>query len=217
MTDVSPVHERVGVRPTPPPEPLNTVTLWDEAARPAGPEPPAGAVYTAYGRAIARHLVQVHDHLRAELTQIRDLIGQVRDGETGVAEARSAINHMTLRSNSWTLGAYCASYCRIVTGHHSLEDQAVFPHLRAREPDLGPVIDRLASEHEIIHKVLEDVDAELVELVRNPGDFSRLQQAADVLTDILLSHLAYEEAQLVEPLARHGFYSGQVAKTRSNK
>ena len=210
MTDVSPVHERVGVRPTPPPEPLNTVTLQDEAARPAGPEPPAGAVYTAYGRAIARHLVQVHDHLRAELTQIRDLIGQVRDSETGVAEARSAINHMTLRSNSWTLGAYCASYCRIVTGHHSLEDQAVFPHLRAREPDLGPVIDRLASEHEIIHKVLEDVDAELVELVRNPGDFSRLQQAADLLTDVLLSHLAYEEAQLVEPLARHGFYSGQV-------
>jgi len=210
MTDVSPVHERVGVRPTPPPEPLNTVTLWDEAARPAGPEPPAGAVYTAYGRAIARHLVQVHDHLRAELTQIRDLIGQVRDSETGVAEARSAINHMTLRSNSWTLGAYCASYCRIVTGHHSLEDQAVFPHLRAREPDLGPVIDRLASEHEIIHKVLEDVDAELVELVRNPGDFSRLQQAADLLTDVLLSHLAYEEAHLVEPLARHGFYSGQV-------
>jgi Hemerythrin HHE cation binding domain len=210
MTEASPVHERLGVRPTPPPVPLTTVTLWDEAARPAAPGPPAGAVYTAHGRAIAGHLVQVHDHLRAELTQIRDLIGQVRDSETGVAQARSAINQMTLRSNSWTLGAYCASYCRIVTGHHSLEDQAVFPHLRAREPDLGPVIDRLASEHEIIHKVLEDVDAELVELVRNAGDFSRLQQAADVLTDVLLSHLAYEEAQLVEPLARHGFYTGQV-------
>jgi len=210
MTEVSPVHERLGVQPAPPPEPLTTVTLWDEAARPAAPGPPAGAVYTAHGRAIAGHLVQVHDHLRAELTQIRDLIGQVRDSETGVAQARSAINQMTLRSNSWTLGAYCASYCRIVTGHHSLEDQAVFPHLRAREPDLGPVIDRLASEHGIIHKVLEDVDAELVELVRNPGDVSRLQQAADVLTDVLLSHLAYEEAQLVEPLARHGFYTGQV-------
>jgi Hemerythrin HHE cation binding domain len=86
----------------------------------------------------------------------------------------------------------------------------VFPHLRAREPGLGPVLDRLASEHEIIHTVLEDVDAELVALLRNPGDFSRLDQAADLLSDLLLSHLAYEEAQLVEPLARHGFYSGQV-------
>ena len=203
------MNERLGVRPTPPPEPLTSVQLWDEAARPAGPQPPPDAAYSPHGRAIAGHLVQVHDHLRAELAQIRDLIGQVRDGE-GAAQARSAINQMTLRSNSWTLGAYCASYCRVVTGHHSLEDQAVFPYLRASEPGLGPVIDRLAGEHETIHKVLEDLDAELVELLRNPGDFARLQQAADVLTDTLLSHLAYEEAQLVEPLARHGFYSGQV-------
>jgi Hemerythrin HHE cation binding domain len=198
-----------GVRPTPPPEPLTTVRLWDEDARPAGPRPPGDASYSAHGRMIAGHLVQVHDHLRTELAQIRDLIEQVRDSEMDVAQARSAINQMTLRSNSWTLGAYCASYCRLVTGHHTLEDQAIFPHLRAREPGLRPVLDRLADEHEIIHKVLEDVDAALVELLRNP-DFGRLQRAADVLTDVLLSHLAYEEAQLVEPLARHGFYAGQV-------
>jgi len=30
------------------------------------------------------------------------------------------------------------------------------------------------------------------------------------MSDVLLSHLAYEEAQLVEPLARHGFYGGQL-------
>jgi iron-sulfur cluster repair protein YtfE (RIC family) len=204
------VDDRLGVRPTPPPEPLTSVQLWDESTRPDGPQPPPGAAYSRLGRAIAGHLVQVHDHLRTELAQIRDLIGQVRGSEMDVAQARSAINQMTLRSNSWTLGAYCASYCRVVTGHHSLEDQAVFPHLRASEPGLSPVIDRLASEHEVIHQVLQDVDAELVELVRGPGDFARLQQAADVLTDALLSHLAYEEAQLVEPLARHGFYPGQV-------
>ena len=81
----------------------------------------------------------------------------------------------------------------------------MFPHLRAREPGLGPVPDRLAGEHEIIHKVLEDLDAELVRLLRDPGDFSRLQQAAALFSDVRLSHLAYEEAQLPEPLARHGF------------
>jgi Hemerythrin HHE cation binding domain len=199
----------LGVRPTPPPQPLTSVQLWDESTRPDCPQPPANAAYSPLGRAIAGHLVQVHDHLRTELAQIRDLIGQAGD-EMDVAQARSAINQMTLRSNSWTLGAYCASYCRMVTGHHSLEDRAVFPHLRASEPGLGPVIDRLASEHEVIHQVLQDVDAELVELVRGSGDLARLQQAADVLTDVLLSHLAYEEAQLVEPLARHGFYRGQV-------
>jgi len=209
MTDTG-VPGVPGVRPTPPPEPLTTVRLWDEATRPAGPRPPGDAAYSAHGRAIAGHLIEVHDHLRAELAQIRDLIQQVRDSQTGVAEARSAINQMTLRSNSWTLGAYCASYCRILTGHHTLEDQAVFPHPRASEPGLAPVLDRLAGEHEIIHKVLGDLDAELVGLLRDPGDFSRLQQAADVLTDVLLSHLSYEETELVGPLARHGFYGGQV-------
>ncbi|MDX6321429.1 MAG: hypothetical protein QOF52_1287, partial [Propionibacteriaceae bacterium] len=36
------------------------------------------------------------------------------------------------------------------------------------------------------------------------------QDAIDLLTDTLLSHLAYEEDQLVEPLARLGFYPNQV-------
>jgi Hemerythrin HHE cation binding domain len=206
MTDA-----RLDVTPTPDTgERLSTARLWDEASRPAGPEPPGGAAYSARGRAVAGHLIEIHDHLRAELTQIRDLIGQVRDS-AGAARARSAINQMTLRQNSWTLGAYCASYCRIVTGHHTLEDQAVFPYLRTRDPGLAPVIDRLAEEHEVIHKVLGDLDAALVEHLREPGGgFAALQEAADVLTDALLSHLAYEEAQLVEPLARHGFYEGQL-------
>ena len=203
------MNERLGVLPTPPPEPLTSVQLWDEATRPAGPQPPPDAAYSPHGRAIAGHLVQVHDHLRAELAQIRDLIAQVRDGE-GAARARSAINQMTVRSNNWTLGAYCASYCRVVTGHHSLEDQAVFPYLRESEPGLAPVIDRLADEHKTIHQVLEDVDAALVEHLRSAAGFDGLQAAADVLTDVLLSPLSYEEAQLVEPLARHGFYGGQL-------
>ena len=35
-------------------------------------------------------------------------------------------------------------------------------------------------------------------------------EAIDLLTDTLLSHFAYEESELAGPLARHGFYPGQV-------
>jgi hypothetical protein len=35
-----------------------------------------------------------------------------------------------------------------------------------------------------------------------------LREALDLLTDTLLSHLSYEEHQLVEPLARLGFGFG---------
>jgi hemerythrin-like domain-containing protein len=114
---------------------------------------------------------------------------------------------MTMRQNQWTLGAYCESYCRIVTGHHSLEDQAIFPHLRWTDPDAAPVIARLEEEHEVIHDVLDEVDRALVALVsEEPGALERLRHVVDLLTDTLLSHLAYEERELLHPLARHGFH-----------
>jgi iron-sulfur cluster repair protein YtfE (RIC family) len=201
----------LGLTPTPDTgERLTEVQVWDEATRPTAPAPPPGTVYSRRGRFIGAHLIEIHDHLRDELDRVRDLVRQVREGAIDADGARSAINEMTMRQNSWALGAYCAHYCRFVTGHHMLEDEAVFPHLRAMEAGLEPVIDRLAGEHKIIHQVLNGVDQALVDHLRNPADFTRLQQAVDVLTDALLSHLAYEEAQLVEPLARHGFYDGQL-------
>ena len=201
----------LGLTPTPDTgERLTEVLVWDEATRPTAPAPPPGTVYSRRGRFIGAHLIEIHDHLRDELDRVRDLVRQVREGAIDAGGARSAINEMTMRQNDWALGAYCAHYCRFVTGHHMLEDEAVFPHLRAMEAGLEPVIDRLAGEHKIIHQVLNDVDQALVEHLRTPADFTGLQQAVDVLTDALLSHLAYEEGQLVEPLARHGFYDGQL-------
>ncbi len=68
------------------------------------------------------------------------------------------------------------------------------------------MLDRLKYEHGIIHDVLDSVDRALVNFVAEPGDVTQIQEAADVLTDALLSHLAYEERELIDPLARHGFY-----------
>jgi hemerythrin-like domain-containing protein len=148
----------------------------------------------------------VHDGLRAELAQVRDLIDQVSAGATDPGVARDHINRMTMRQNNWTVGVYCESYCRVVTTHHTIEDQSVFPHLRAADRRLVPVIDRLQEEHHAIHGVLEEVDRALVAFVAGPDGVKQLRAAADLLTDTLLSHLAYEERELVEPLARLGFF-----------
>jgi hypothetical protein len=83
--------------------------------------------------------------LRAELATVRDLIAAVQKGAIDAARARSELNQMTMRQNNWTMGAYCQSYCRIVTQHHSLEDVAVLPYLRARDNGLGPVLDGTAQ------------------------------------------------------------------------
>ena len=202
---------RLGLQPTPPPDrQLVTEQPWDETSRPRRRPTTDDVAYTARGRAVGQHLIEVHDSLRSELTAVRDVLDQVRQGTIEAGTARSLINDLTIRQNDWTLGAYCASYCRVVTGHHSLEDASIFPHLRASEDELAPVLDRLASEHEVIHEVLELLDRTLVAFIAEPDDFTDLQHAVDLLTDTLLSHLSYEEGQLVEPLARLGFYAHQV-------
>ena len=204
------VPAALGVTPTPDDgERLLPTTRWDEAARPFPPIP-AGLAYTDRGRAVAGHLIDVHNHLRAELVQLRDIIQQVTAGLMDPGVARSAINAMTMRQNEWTVGAFCASYCRLVTTHHSLEDSGLFPHLRRADATVAPTIDRLRAEHVVIHDVLEDVDAALVTFIRDPTTHAGLQRAVDGLTDTLLSHLSYEERALVEPLARYGMAPGQV-------
>ncbi|TNH29471.1 LLM class flavin-dependent oxidoreductase [Micromonospora orduensis] len=183
---------------------LSDRQVWDESARPTGPAPDPTRTYTAHEQATGQHLVQVHDGLRGELAQIHDLIEQVAAGEIDAGAARSQINTMTMRQNRWTLGAYCESYCRIVTTHHTIEDQALFPRLRQADPRLRPVIDRLEQEHHVIHDVLEGVDRALVAYVGAPDGLAELREAVNLLTDALLSHLSYEERELVEPLARLG-------------
>ena len=200
--------------PTPTPDDGTRVSAsqpWDESTRPTH-RPAAEPAYTDQQRALPQHLKDIHDGLRQELEQVRDIVDQVRTGHLTIGAARSSINTMTMRQNNWTLGAYCEAYCRIVTGHHSLEDRSVFPHLRRSEPGLGPVLDRLEEEHGVIHGVLEEVDHALVALVGSEmtgkaGEavLETLQEKVDLMTDTLLSHLAYEERELIGPLARHGF------------
>jgi hypothetical protein len=202
----------LGVTPTPDDgRRLSPRMPWDESARPVAPLP-AGARYTAAQESAPQHLVDIHDHLRTELGQVRDVIDQVRQGLLTVGAARSHLNTMAMRQNNWTLGAYCESYCRVVTGHHTLEDRSIFTHLRRTDSALVPVLDRLEEEHHVISDVLEQVDEALVNLVGADGygaaghaALDELQRAVDLLTDTLLSHLSYEERELLHPLAAHGF------------
>jgi DNA invertase Pin-like site-specific DNA recombinase len=78
--------------------------------------------------------------------------------------------------------------------------------LKRSDPELVPVVDRLEQEHHLIADVLDQVDHALVALVSEDDGISKLRGAIDLLTDTMLSHLSYEERELVEPLARLGYY-----------
>jgi hemerythrin-like domain-containing protein len=184
--------------------------LWDEAARPLAPAIPAGRDYSDRGQQVAALLLDVHGMLRSELRGLRDVLAGVEGGESTVGDARATVQAMTLRRHDWALGAYCAHYCRFLTEHHGIESEWVFPHLARSEAALAPVMDRLQSEHEVIHGVVERVDRALVALARDDTALGGVREAVDLLTDLLLSHLSYEESQILDPLARFGFAPGQV-------
>lgn len=214
MTDVSrpsSEYDRLGVTPT-----LDDGTrrsaraAWDERTRPHRTPSGEDVAYTRRGMLVGQHLIDVHDMLRAELGELRDLLAQVRDGALEAGDARAGLHAMALRQNDWAVGAFCARYCGFVTAHHGLEDDAIFPHLVRSEPSLGSVIGRLHEEHLAIHDAVQAVDRALVAHMYAPDGYDGIQPAIDFLTDALISHLSYEEHEIVEPLARHGFYPGQI-------
>jgi alkanesulfonate monooxygenase SsuD/methylene tetrahydromethanopterin reductase-like flavin-dependent oxidoreductase (luciferase family)/iron-sulfur cluster repair protein YtfE (RIC family) len=201
----------LGVTPTPDSTTRHSDRApWDESNRPRHDRLGSAVSYSDAGRRVSQTLVGIHDMLRQELSELRDILRQVRDGAMHAADARGALNEMALRQNDWTLGTICSRYCGVVAAHHSGEDSVLFPHLARREPQLKPVIDRLTDEHLVIHEAIEKVDHALVQHMTRPEGHDAIQDAIDFLTDALLSHLAYEEQELVEPLARLGFYPGQV-------
>jgi alkanesulfonate monooxygenase SsuD/methylene tetrahydromethanopterin reductase-like flavin-dependent oxidoreductase (luciferase family) len=204
-------YERLGVQPTPDDGTrVSAGVPWDESTRPHRPESGPEVSYNPRGALVGRHLIDVHDALRSELNELRQILAQVRDGATSAGDARSALNEMALRQNDWTLGAFCSRYCGALTQHHGLEDEAIFPHLAQSDPTLEPVIERLVDEHLVIHDAIQEVDRALVGHINSPDDYEPIQAAIDFLTDALLSHLSYEEHEIVEPLARLGFYPGQL-------
>jgi hypothetical protein len=161
-------------------------------------------------------LVQVHAHLRGELTRITEaldqLVGVAVDavdagtGDADVGDIRAFLNRMTNRQNAFSVGAFCAAYCRTVATHHAIEDQRMFPDLAAAEPGLARVVERLEAEHLVIAGMLDTLDRALVSMVRGAhqraDDVARVREAAERLADALGSHLDYEEQQLLGPLGR---------------
>ena len=156
----------------------------------------------AVGRAGQQTLLAIHQHLRQELARLREVIAEVGEGRTTAAAARSYLNQMTVRQNYWTLGAFCAAYCRVVSVHHAIEDQQLFPDLKAADQSLGAILQRLHADHEGIAGLLAEIDSALVAMMEDPQRIDGTQSAVARLSESLLAHLQLEEESLLEPIGR---------------
>jgi hypothetical protein len=146
------------------------------------------------GEAMVAELKWVHDMIRRDLQTVRRLADDVQGGMPG-GRVAAGIRSLVAGGPLWQLKINCLQYCRFVHSHHHAESVMLFPALRRANPDLGPVIDKLESDHARVSDLLDDVEAASAELAaqEDPVTRQRLTQALQVLSDELLAHLAYEE------------------------
>lgn len=151
---------------------------------------------TELGEAFYEELLWVHGMLRQELELVRSLAARVADG-LPADELRVEVAALKANGPLWALKVNCLHYCRFVHGHHRLEDVALFPALRAADPDIAPVVDRLEADHRVVAAQLDEIEAAVA------GDEQeRVIAALDALADHLLEHLAFEESSIGPTLRR---------------
>jgi hypothetical protein len=84
--------------------------------------------------------------------------------------------------------------CEKLHGHHQVEDQNVFPGLRAQHASLAAVFDQLSADHRRIDPLLAEGERAFAELPRSTTDATAVVTKLSALLD---PHLALEEEHVV--------------------
>ncbi len=182
------------------------IILPDDSTRPLAPKIDG---VTEAQRWQGRRLALFHQmHLR-ELSKVRRAMAGVFAGEGTAEELLVTISSMQMFSNMRQFGNLCGAACEMLTGHHMIEDQYVFPALHGHTNGLNRVVERLQAEHLVIHELLVWLEAAASALITDPGaktakilraEFARLEA-------FVVSHFGYEQTELEEAL---GFYGVDI-------
>ena len=154
------------------------------------------------GESFVQELLWVHDMIRRDLVAVQRLAADALDGAPP-EDLSAEIESLQTKGPLWKLRMNCMHYCRFVHGHHSLEDQALFPALLESNPELAPVIEKLEADHRAIAVHLDEIAESIGELQwdETPSSRQRLVAALEILSEHLLEHLDYEEKS-VSPALR---------------
>ena len=148
---------------------------------------------TDRGRALFEELLWVHSIIRRDLEFVEQLAADVCDGLPG--QRSGCLGELKTNGPLWRLKVSCLRYCSHVHAHHGAEDVLLFPALRASDPAIAPVVDRLEADHVRVSDLLDVVEAAARALTDTDAGDAR-QRVIDGLQDLhvhLLEHLDYEE------------------------
>ncbi len=149
-----------------------------------------------------RRLALIHDmHLR-QLAAVRNVMEQVAAGQASTKRLNEAVSSIQMTHNYRQFGALCGQECAVLTSHHTIEDESIFPALSGCDEGLQSVIERLIVEHGVIHELLEQLQAAARQLVDRPADeaFARVQKHFSRIESAVRSHFGYEQEELADAL-----------------
>lgn len=191
---------------------IDDIPFLDDATRPLAP-PIEGAsdLHRAHGRRLTlfhRYHLQQLAQLRRALTDLEQSNLENGNPDKGLDAADALarqVGSMAMIENYRRFGSLCGQECQLLTLHHTIEDQEIFPHLRDRSDGLRKVIDRLSAEHLIVHELLVRLQDATRQFAQEPRaeKLAVLREVYDALERVVISHFGYEERELEEAL---GFY-----------
>lgn len=178
---------------------LKDIQFFDDATRPPIPALPG---ITERQKLPGQHLEMIHDHLRDNMVTLGRLIERAAEGKANADEVKAETADLVMVTNYRRFGTLCGQYCQFVHGHHSIEDQALFPSIRAQSPAFKAIADRLEAEHVVVHQLLESLIDALIALADAPSreKFDDAVEVYRALERVLLSHLGYEEEAIGDAL-----------------
>ena len=182
--------------------PLTELDL-NEAARPKMP-PLAGA--NDLHRRKGRHLAAIHRHYLSEMQQISHVLERIKTRDESPDSLSQIVLHSAMHKNFEAAGTLCGHQCRVLTMHHDIEEQSMFPALSAQgNSALTALVDKLKSEHLVIHELLIRLGNAGDALVASPDEknFDGAFEVFLTLRSAVISHFGYEETELAEAIGMY--------------
>ena len=186
---------------------MATITLLDDRTR---PKAPALDGATEAQKLPGRHLKLIHRHHLQQVGQVRRMLDLVAEGAAQPDALREAVGGLDLQESMRLFGNLCGQECEMLTAHHDIESQYLFPALHQRGNDgIRKVVERLMAEHEIIHHHLAALEGGVAALMQRQSaeTFAAVKNTFLALERIIKSHFNYEETELETAI---GFYGVQL-------
>jgi iron-sulfur cluster repair protein YtfE (RIC family) len=135
-------------------------------------------------------MVVVHRVFRREFRLLPELVRAVPAGDTARAAVLAGHGRLLLRG---------------LHGHHTSEDELLWPKLLDRCTPDAELVHRMEAQHERVHDAIERIGPALDrwEAEARPAVTEEVASAFDELRVALLEHLADEEREILPLAARH--------------